>query len=98
MKLLPHRFEIPGLGSYPGFHSGDGRALFNESVAARIAEDWTRLASLPDEKPRTAEYDAATDHFRFFDPATEEWLTWGGIQVGQCKVYPIGEGAWSVRG
>ena len=98
MRLLPHRVEIPHLGAYPAFMADDGRPLFTRAVATRIAEDWERLASQPDEPPRQAVYDADNDTFKFFDPATGEWLLWKGEQWGECTVYPIGEHAWSMRG
>jgi hypothetical protein len=97
MRLIPCRFELAGLGSYPGFQAEDGRPLFSHDVSMRIAGDWQHLPCQPGETPRQAAYDDTRDRFRFYDPATDEWLFWSGERHGEAVLYPIGDGAWTFR-
>jgi hypothetical protein len=76
---------------------GDRIFLFVYPIAARIARDWERLSFEGETGHRMAEYYEDADAFHFYDPITGQWHVWRGRHYGAASLYPIGDGAWTVR-
>ena len=104
--LLPGRFQIDGLpGTYDGFTRGEtwnGFAVpfFPLVEARRIADDYAAQPAGLDGQTE-AEYDAARDLVRLYDPSSGVWDEYGRVEIydgsghGPRALYPIGAMYWT---
>ena len=86
--------------TYTGYTDGDtwnGWACpyFSKDEAQKITEAFDGLEHPYDGSLHRATYDEETDAFAFYEPTSDTWETFKGVDRDGKRVYPIGTYAWT---